>query len=363
MRSISDFSPDRPLIAIKRKHALFALVGVLVLTTCVSTLTRNGGNEPLPDRGIKYSHQQHEELDLGLDCSVCHEFSADAQGRMDMTLPSHPICSVCHDIPEDMTQTENCSLCHTRDDYSIDVRQSLLGSDIKFAHEPHQTEALDCATCHTNPDVQLAPQQGFKPWCMDCHGQASPQLNECSVCHDEIDKDYIPNSRYGTNIAHDNPEIWEKVHGQEFRIDPQYCAMCHDQQQDCDQCHSVHAPDSHTVAFRRKTHGLEARWNQESCAVCHEEDSCIRCHSDTQPTSHRGAFGPPVNAHCASCHFPVNDTSCTVCHDRIDHPTAQPSLHSIGIFPPNCAVCHPGGLPNQAPHIVNSSVRCVVCHR
>jgi len=198
---------------------------------------------------------------------------------------------------------------------------------------------------------------------MDCHGKTDPKMNACSFCHSELSKESVPKFRRGTRIAHDAPEVWELVHGREARADAAYCAMCHEDEKDCVECHRREAPKSHTVTWRRRTHGLQANWDRQKCAACHEEDMCVRCHANTEPSSHRSGFGNPVNSHCVQCHFPQQDNGCTVCHETIEHRQARPSPHSRGVFPADCGRCHPGGLPHRAPHPMNNSARCVVCHR
>jgi hypothetical protein len=142
-----------------------------------------------------------------------------------------------------------------------------------------------------------------------------------------------------------------------------YCSLCHDEQESCESCHTQNPPKDHTLAWRRKTHGLEATWDRASCAVCHEEDSCLKCHRNSTPSSHRAGWGSPLNRHCVNCHYPAEQSGCTVCHETIEHEDAMRSPHNLGIFPPNCNLCHPGGLPHQAPHLLNSTVHCVVCHK
>lgn len=186
--------------------------------------------------------------------------------------------------------------------------------------------------------------------------------NDCAVCHREITEETRPLFRDGARIAHDAPDLWLKLHGRESRFDPQYCAMCHDQVADCEDCHFREKPQNHTIAWRRKPHGLRAVIDPQNCAVCHEEDSCVKCHQKTEPASHRAGFGGSLNRHCVSCHMPQQDNSCTVCHERIEHRSSGRSPHSLGIYPANCAECHPGGMPHRAPHLTNNSVGCRSCH-
>lgn len=327
---------------------------VLYLGACVALRVTMPAETRVTDRGILFPHAAHTE---DMDCTVCHDF-----GAAEPMVFDHAFCANCHEIPEDAPSPEACGLCHTREDYEVLPRERFLMADLKFEHPPHAAQEVVCSVCHPEPDSKPFFTAPAKPFCMDCHGDVRPELNECSVCHNEIDESTIPQFRLGMRIAHDAPEVWETIHGREARMDAAYCAMCHDREAFCQDCHDTNPPADHTLTWRRRTHGLMATWDRQNCSVCHEESSCLQCHQNTRPTSHRGRFGAPVNTHCASCHFPAEQNNCTVCHEDIAHPTARPSPHLFGIYPPNCAECHPGGIPTRAPHVNNSSVRCVVCH-
>lgn len=328
-------------------------LGVSVLVGACVTLTSPKASKV--DRGVRVNHAFHAEQ--GLDCATCHTAE---EGRF--TFPTHDLCSTCHDINVDEPSKEACGLCHTNEEYDVADYVKPLKGDVKFSHDPHVAKIEDCKTCHADPDkgtVSAGPQ---KPACMECHGKTDRKLNECSVCHNEITKETRPMHRAGVRIPHDDPATWKRVHGSESKVDPKYCALCHTEQSYCDTCHTTTAPDSHTLAWRKKTHGIEAGWNRNSCAVCHEESTCTKCHHTTEPESHRASWGAPINNHCTSCHYPPSKTGCTVCHESVEHKSAMPSPHRVLLYPPNCRKCHPGGSPMRAPHPTNSSVRCQFCH-
>jgi hypothetical protein len=332
------------------------LVGCSVLAgACVTISQRQPAK--VADRGIRVNHDVHAAQ--GVDCTSCHE-SLDT-GAMGM--PTHDVCSVCHEIDVDNPTPEACGLCHTNENFEIIALETILSSDILFSHAPHETAGVTCAECHTNPNAGVVQAARLKPFCMDCHGSRDVALNECAVCHNAIRADVVPQFRNGARIPHDAPDVWMTAHGREAQVDPAYCALCHSpQQQFCDECHAKTAPASHTIAWERRTHGIQASWDRQSCAVCHEEESCMQCHRNVEPVSHRPGFGAPLDGHCVSCHFPPTDTGCVVCHESIDHKTAPVSPHRLNIYPANCRLCHPGGLPNRAPHPVNSTVQCQFCH-
>lgn len=346
--------------------AIVPLTLSVAMAACVAYRAIRPGQS---DRGILSAHAIHAEQ--GLDCTDCHSWEERERG-----IPGHEMCGFCHEIDEGATDKSACNFCHTRDDQSVGPLTKRLSVEIKWDHVYHLAKEIECSTCHSVPDaIPALPRGTLKPLCKDCHSKAEPKVledgavdsaftrNDCRVCHNELNEEIIPKFLGGVRVPHDMPYVWEKVHGQESKAAPILCAQCHDSQADCEECHRKTPPQNHTLAWRRKTHGLHATWSRSNCAVCHEEDSCLQCHQNTKPTSHRGAFGRPLNSHCVKCHYPPQRSNCTVCHEEIDHAKAMPSPHILGLYPPRCALCHPGGLPHRAPHLENSTVRCLTCHK
>jgi len=365
-----------------RATAVLALVPVALAGVM---LAASGGlfkrTAAQPDRGLKSGHNAHIEQQL--ECATCHQWESETGHVM----PGHDLCSICHEINMDVValieaketvepaDRDACSFCHTREDQSVDPLIKRMSVETIFAHDKHMDASIDCMECHKTPGViPDLPKGPLMPWCMECHQEADvPVLesgepntaftaNACAICHSEITEHTRPQFRSGARIAHDVPELWTKIHGKEAQFDPQYCAMCHDTVASCEDCHRREMPQDHTVAWRRKPHGLRAMIDRQSCSVCHEEDSCAKCHEKSEPRSHRAGFAGSRNQHCVSCHFPAQETSCAVCHENIEHRTSGRSPHSLGLYPANCAECHPGGLPHRAPHLTNNSVQCQVCH-
>lgn len=367
MNSNSNFENRiRPGVALRIALATGLLT--LIAAACVSVSQREeGGGRDARERGFIFSHATHLEQGLD-DCTICHDTTTNEDGIL--SAPAHELCSVCHEVPEfennlpaTPEDAEKCQYCHTREDFSVTDWAPRLSAELRWQHEAHTNAELDCATCHENPDKRGGlPKGSLKPVCMDCHGAQSPALNACSVCHSEVSETSIPKFRNGQRIAHDQPAVWEKVHGQEARVSAAYCALCHDEEESCNTCHSQKPPQDHTLSWKRKTHGILSSWDRNRCAACHEDDFCIKCHQNNAPSSHRAGWGAPLNRHCTTCHFPPERTNCTVCHQDIRHESARPSPHSAAIFPPDCARCHPGGLPQLAPHARNSTVQCSTCH-
>lgn len=339
-----------------RRKPLWAILGFILWCVLIAVQSVDSARD---DRGIEFSHTLHVETHE-LRCDDCHGFEANER-----ILPNHNLCGVCHEIDEQAEDSRSCRLCHTRDDYSVDPLPRSFTSEVKFEHSPHLADEIDCSICHPNPQKRRLAQTPAMPLCMDCHEEHGDSLTACAVCHREITDTTLPTHRGSLRIAHDSPQVWERTHGREYAVDPEYCARCHvNEVESCETCHRQEAPTSHTASWRRRTHGLHASWNRNECAVCHEEDSCLKCHSNTRPASHRRAgWDSPRDRHCVSCHFPAERNNCTVCHETVEHSGTPSSPHNRGVFPSNCTQCHPGGNPFRAPHPVNNTVRCGVCHQ
>ena len=340
-----------------RRHTrlciLAAAIGVTVLVGACMTFPHSGLRKA--SSGILFDHAKH--IEEGLECDMCHEI---ADGLA--SLPNHETCSNCHEINEEEPTEEECRICHANEDCAVAERVRLLGPELIFSHEPHVAGEIECGKCHPGPGSGVLAEAPSMSWCMDCHGGSTPELNECAVCHSEIRMDVVPSHRAGNRILHDAPELWEHVHGPESRAEPAFCAICHESTAFCGDCHESKLPRNHTIAWRRRTHGQRASWDRRNCAVCHEEDSCVQCHKNTKPRSHRGGWDSPLHRHCRVCHFPARKTNCVVCHESIDHHTAQPSPHNFLAYPTPCSRCHRRGLSMRAPHPLNSTAQCLSCH-
>ncbi|QEM67673.1 hypothetical protein FO488_05575 [Geobacter sp. FeAm09] len=119
---------------------------------------------------------------------------------------------------------------------------------------------------------------------------------------------------------------WLHRHGPASKAHIEECLECHTDRVSCIQCHKEVAPRNHTPSWAKTGHGLEARWDRSACTACHTEDSCIECHQSTRPSSHRrgwGGLGSTLQTHCGSCHYPVKDTTCFVCHKTAHAPNAH----------------------------------------
>jgi hypothetical protein len=333
------------------KRWLAAILMAVLLGACATFTSLHSTRQ---DRGIKAPHKAHAKESMA--CTDCHADNDKGEPGM----PNHEMCGACHDFDVDKPD-DKCAFCHTRPDQKVDALAKALSAETKFNHKAHTDKKVECATCHTDPDKGTLPAGDKMKWCVDCHEKNGAGKTDCAVCHSEISKSVRPKTYRGTRLPHDNPQMWETTHGRQSQRDPEFCNLCHDKETSCEECHRKNPPSSHNMAWRERTHGLRAQWDRQKCAACHEEDSCIRCHKQSQPRSHRGGWGEPLNRHCINCHYPPSDTGCTACHEDIVHPRALASPHVIGLYG-NCGMCHPGGVPYRAPHIMNTSIKCLACH-
>jgi hypothetical protein len=111
--------------------------------------------------------------------------------------------------------------------------------------------------------------------------------------------------------------------------------------------------------WRLRSHGVVASMDRDNCATCHTPDSCERCHAESVPLSHRGSFGAPMDTHCLSCHVPLKNESCFVCHKNTNShldASPKPADHSPAL---DCRSCH--GVTESLPHVDNGD-DCNVCH-
>lgn len=113
------------------------------------------------------------------------------------------------------------------------------------------------------------------------------------------------------------------------------CTICHGKG-DCIACHETKLPRDHTNFWRKRSHGLMAEGNRQRCLICHRQDFCVRCHSETAPRTHTATWR---TRHCTWCHYNGGSAPAD-----------------------NCVVCHKVALHASAPHTVNGSINCSLCH-
>jgi Cytochrome c7 and related cytochrome c len=307
-----------------------------------------------------------------LDCKLCHQF--DAKGEK-ATFPAHRECGICHSIPDIKpklagdSKNGDCLGCHTSveqenpnyrklrrfivDPNTASIARSvsapstsgdtLNGRDLKFSHSKHLTDdrnaGITCETCHNSIDQKTSLSQLNIPsmWdCTMCHEsrRTTPafRISNCSVCHTQIAAGRKPRNHTLTERPTDHTAAFRVRHAEAARSPDAKCAFCHEfvssfrpvlqsltrtgqrplPNGNCDECHSVMRPKSHTIRWRNDLHGRMAAMDRVSCAVCHQADTCERCHNE-RPRSHN-----PINAFVNGGHrflAQINQRSCFTCHE------------------------------------------------
>lgn len=221
---------------------------------------------------------------------------------------------------------------------------TMMGRDLKFSHSKHladdRNRGITCETCHTGIDQKTSIAQLNIPsmWdCTMCHESNRTRdeyrISKCSVCHTEITAGRKPRNHTLTERPFDHTAAFRTRHADAARATDAKCAFCHEfvssprvrmesvarteerprpSGGNCNECHTVMQPKSHTIRWRSDLHGRMAAMNRMNCTVCHQSDFCIRCH-DQRPRSHN-----PINAFVNGGHrflAQVNQRSCFVCHD------------------------------------------------
>lgn len=327
---------------------MVALAVWLTVTACLS-LQSPQRSEP------SFPHRVHV-VDNKLACTFCHTGvrSSDNPGT-----PPPELCAQCHDrFDADKPPERRVKAFFDESSRYRKVAEAGIPADIRFSHRQHVADAnLDCTACHGDVGEQTEVPLGplvKKRDCMDCHAEYG-KANACSECHESIDETWTPKSHL---------HGWVEGHGELVRrgseLSADRCDLCHQDATSCTACHQTMAPRNHDQTFRTRTHGLQASIDRSRCMTCHKQDSCTQCHETTRPRSHRGGFGDPQNRHCGSCHLPVQETGCAVCHQSTpshDMATPLPPSHNAGM---NCRMCHGNGQPLPHP---DGGHACTSCHR
>lgn len=333
---------------------LLALAGLAVLVGCDQ-------EDGVPKRNTpNFPHDVHVE-DEEIECSVCHKgaLKEDKAG-----MPDLDSCMKCHKGLDAKKPEAKRVSNFDKNGVAQFSNFTHITEDVKFSHKRHVDAKVQCGSCHKGIEkskkVTAAVRVTMKD-CMDCHAKQKVGVRDnakdsCLVCHTYITREWKPAN---------HQDNWKELHGREAGFvakgSTASCDLCHTQQS-CTKCHREEAPKNHTDYWRLRGHGVMAEMDR-SCKVCHTEDFCVRCHRTTAPQNHRGDF---ETNHCTSCHFPLRDNTCFVCHKGTpSHNAAAPTVPNTHaptlISPTDCqsSTCH-GGL--LAPH-PDAGTDCLNCHR
>jgi hypothetical protein len=304
------------------------------------------------EKKFAFSHRIHI-VDQGLGCADCHR---NWEKNDDPGMPSAKQCALCHE-ELDAEKPDDHKVASLFVEKKFKTTHAIaLGGEIKFSHQQHAMRDNECGVCHSNIEKNevVGDELAFgMDTCSKCHEQRQVK-NDCAQCHSQIRDDAKPPSHTSN---------WKRLHGRAVRADTgataQRCELCH-KESSCETCHMAETPENHTNYFRRRGHGIVASMDRQTCAACHTPDSCDRCHRETQPQNHGGGWGAPKDRHCITCHEPLRNETCFVCHkDTASHSQATPLPpdHNAGM---NCRMCHGNGQP--LPHFDNGE-QCTICHQ
>lgn len=316
-------------------------------------------------RPVRFSHATHgKRADAGdgkagaagkkadLECADCHRKFTDSD---DAGMPRPKSCRLCHKGREHFKQYLRPFLVEGK---VLWTQVTDLSDEIIFSHKLHHEKKVACENCHqgiTTSTAVSAALRSSKDDCLDCH-VTHKVSGECGVCHRSIDREWTPPS---------HRRNWKRFHGQVVRAgkNPPFanrCSLCHTDAS-CSSCHQDEPPRNHTSHWRHRGHGITAGIDRDNCATCHRTDFCDRCHRDTAPRNHTASWGSPRDRHCFTCHLPLQNEQCFVCHKSDPSHQAAPimpgnTLHAKATAA-NCRACHFGTMRHG-----DNGDNCRLCH-
>jgi hypothetical protein len=186
------------------------------------------------------------------------------------------------------------------------------GGEVVFSHEVHTFAS--CDTCHFGTTAAGDPAAVRFPamaLCFECH-DGETVSRDCITCHLENRPGRKPRFHDGQ---------WPRFHKEMAEEERYKCALCH-LENDCQGCHQVMRPLSHTPRWMRSTHGRAAAHEREACATCHQSAFCENCHSQPPP-DHTPIFmgfiepGGTLRAGHKQAAL-IRGRSCLTCHSYAD---------------------------------------------
>jgi hypothetical protein len=357
----------------------FTNVKQIICAQCHTNFPPDGASDlqPFPrykrTRAIlfQFSHNMHVDQKARInpatgfraDCTFCHKF--DKEGVF-ATFPGHAQCAACHSNPgmkpklDASLDADGCRGCHTPEEIEnpgftenrrMIAKVAVSGKyvDIKFTHIAHFKEKeqfkINCTTCHyavprstSLADLSLPRMLD----CVECHDTskiipAQFRMSNCTTCHAETAAGLNAPASHVRNVKPAFHTESFRVHHAEQASDPDAkCYVCHQNvsatgqaKNQCNACHEVMMPASHTARWKDDIHGKYAALDRTTCATCHTVDYCSRCHNE-RPRSHQplpvfaggGHAGPAMldMRACLTCHTFQN--TCSMCHTRGLSPAA-----------------------------------------
>jgi hypothetical protein len=348
---------------------------------------------------FEFSHKQHTDPKARIDartgfrsdCTFCHKF--DAKGQF-ASFPAHEQCATCHSKPGMKPQltaelsADTCRGCHTPEEIEnpgftearrfTGAHTTTTGKyvDIKFDHGPHfkakEQFSLRCTTCHyAIPNSTSIANLSLPKMldCVECHDSARAvkadfRMSKCSVCHaNPTETTAVPLS-HTVNVKPDfHTEAFRTQHAAESNAPDAKCFVCHQNvtpsvsaKTQCDNCHQVMLPKSHTARWKDDLHGKYAALDRTTCATCHTAAYCSDCHNEL-PRSHNplplfkaGGHAMPAKLDlrtCFTCHTFQN--TCSECHVNSIAALQVPGLPVVAAVEPAQR-----GMPDLSPFLADT---------
>ena len=298
------------------------------------------------DRELAFNHKFHIEQarlpeapggQAALACDACHKNLNEVDFANAASMPTMTDCNACHN---NQTATLECVTCHTN---TLNLRPADHSADFLVVHKNlARIDQEDCAVCHTSND------------CAECHEGASLLFTTSGSAVD------VQSPKYATTMG-TRGLVLPRVHELNFRLThplqatgrAQECAVCHEAQNFCQDCHESQGVDvagkplwhggpdwgalAGVVGSGGGRHAELAKRDMESCAGCHstagDDPTCLLCHTDfdgvrgTNPKTHESGF---ANRFDAGSSFHDNDSAiCYSCHTNTEQA-------GVGF----CSYCH-----------------------
>ncbi len=288
---------------------------------------------------IRFTHGKHRVDQQGnaILCLTCHGSVAQSTKASDVTLPAMATCATCHEDPErtpDRVRIDQCGVCHQDDVES----KPLPGNHTAQAPAGGGRGSLAALLRDRIVLAQAAPEGAGEtatdavPRLRDLLPQLTPGAAAAPTLAPAAPAGVVHAAPALTPAVKPvNPNVKPDDHTPIFRVRHEAaardtdakCGYCHEglsgsARDNCQECHAVMRPRSHTLRFRTTAHGRDAARDPIACATCHEVDSCSECHAQRPPshgpdfsTRHdrAAAFNPRA---CMTCH--TFESTCIDCH-------------------------------------------------
>ncbi len=180
----------------------------------------------------------------------------------------------------------SCNNCHDPHGGPLktDSKETKTATTLAKFLLPQVKEEL-CSSCHGaeglwrllyfhNRDRLPFPAKGmpYKPQSeLGEEAKAKRNMNNCMACHEQVP------------IPFDHKQVnWTKAegHGIQARIREQDCKTCHEEKNDCLNCHTgMNSEFSHEPNYKY-THGIDVKFLKKDCTACHApiKQFCGDCH-------------------------------------------------------------------------------------